>query len=72
MREVLRRLVVDVVADELDRRLARRIEWLTVEEYAERRAYDRGGRTQAARARPDTRGGPRRETVAYPGRRSGR
>jgi hypothetical protein len=37
MREILRPLVVDVVADELDRRLARRIEWLTVEEYAERR-----------------------------------
>jgi hypothetical protein len=28
---------VDVVADELDRRLARPTEWLTVQEYAERR-----------------------------------
>lgn len=37
IRDVLRPLVVDVVADELDRRLTRRTEWLTVEEYAERR-----------------------------------
>jgi hypothetical protein len=37
MREILRPLVVDVVSEELDRRLARRAEWLTVEEYAERR-----------------------------------
>jgi hypothetical protein len=37
MREVLRPLVLAVVAEELDRRLARRTEWLTVEEYAERR-----------------------------------
>ena len=37
MRQVLRPVVVDVVAEELDRRLVRRTEWLTVEEYAERR-----------------------------------
>jgi hypothetical protein len=36
IREVLRPVVVDVVAEELDR-LARQTEWLTVEEYAQRR-----------------------------------
>jgi hypothetical protein len=37
MREILRPLVVDVVGEELDRRFARRTEWLTVEEYAARK-----------------------------------
>lgn len=36
--EALRPLVAELIADELDRRgSARRVEWLTVEEYAERR-----------------------------------
>jgi hypothetical protein len=37
LREVLRPLVAEVVTEELDRRTARPVEWLTVEEYALRR-----------------------------------
>ena len=37
LREALRPLVVEVVSEELDRRTTRSPEWLTVEEYAQRR-----------------------------------